>query len=53
MSNGLFLKVEKNLFGIGLNPIEILIVSQVMEYQTKNRECFISDDTLANNFGVS
>lgn len=49
----LFLKVNKDLFGIGLSPIEILIVAQVLEYQTKNMDCFISDESFANDFGVS
>ena len=49
----LFLKVNKDLFNIGLSPIEILLVSQVAEFQTNTGICFISDKTLAENFGVS
>lgn len=52
MSN-LFLKVNKDLFGIGLNPIEILIVSQVLEFQTKKLECYITDESFAKDFNVS
>lgn len=48
-----FLKVNKDLFGIGLSPIEILIVSQVLEYQTKGMECFESDASFAADFGMS
>ena len=53
MTNETFLKVNKSLFGSGLKPIELLIVSQVLEYQTKKLDCFISDEALASNFGVS
>ena len=48
-----FLKVEKRLLGKDLTPIEILIISQVWEYQSKDKECFISNETLAEYFGVS
>ena len=37
MSN-LFLKVDKDLFKLGLNPTQILIVSQVMEFQRNNQD---------------
>jgi DNA-binding transcriptional MocR family regulator len=49
----LFLKVNKDLFSIGLAPIEILIVAQVLEYQTKGMECFESDESFAKDFGMS
>lgn len=52
MSN-YFLRVDKDWLGIGFSPIELLIVSQVLEFQTKDNECFISDETMATNFGVS
>lgn len=48
-----FLKVNKDLFGIGLAPIEILIISQVLEYQTKNMDCFESNEKFATDFGMS
>lgn len=48
-----FMKVDKGLFGTGLTPIEILLVSQVQEFQTNTGDCFISDKVLAENFGVS
>lgn len=53
MSNGKFLSINKSLFGIGLNPIELLIVSQVLEFEKNDLDCFISDEALAKNFGVS
>lgn len=48
-----FLMVNKDLFGCGLSPIEILITAQIMEYQRTTGDCFISDSTLADLFGVS
>jgi predicted transcriptional regulator len=48
-----FLKVDKDLFGLGLKPIELLIVAQILEYQTKKLDCFISNEYLSNAFGVS
>lgn len=48
-----FLKVNKDLFKLGLNPTEILVLAQVMEFQANTGDCFISDKTLAANFGVS
>lgn len=49
----IFLKVNKDLFRLGLAPIEILILAQVMEYDTNTGKCFISDATMAEAFGVS
>lgn len=48
-----FLKVNKDLFKLGLNPIEILILAQVMEFNTNTGDCFKSDKALAEDFGVS
>ena len=49
----IFLKVNKDLFKLGLNPVEILILAQVMEFDTTTGNCFISDSALAESFGVS
>ena len=49
----LFLKVNKDLFKLGLNPTEILILAQVMEFNNNTGDCFISDKQLAENYGVS
>lgn len=51
--NDKFLKVNKDLFKLKLNPTEILILSQIIEFQTNTGDCFISDKVLAENFGVS
>ena len=51
--NNLFLKVNKDLFKLKLNPTEILLLAQILEYQTNTGDFFMSDEVLANNFGVS
>lgn len=48
-----FLKVNKDLFKLGLSPIEILLISQVMEFDTNTGDCYKSDKALAADFGVS
>ena len=49
----LFLKVNKDFFKLGLNPTEILILAQVMEFDTNTGNCFISDEALTEIFGIS
>jgi DNA-binding MarR family transcriptional regulator len=49
----LFLKVDKDLFNSGLNPIEILVLSQVIEFENNKAQCFMTDAQFAENFGVS
>ena len=49
----LFLKVNKDLFKLGLNPTEILLIAQIMEFNTNTGDFFMSDKMLAENFGVS
>lgn len=49
----LFLKVNKDLFKLGLNPTELLILAQIIEFDNNTGDCFISDEVLAENFGVS
>lgn len=51
--NNIFLKVNKDLFKLGLNPTEILILAQVIEFNTNTGNCFITDKQLAEQFGVS
>ena len=48
-----FLAINKELLGTGLNPSEILILSQITEYIRNTGDCFISDKTLAELFGIS
>ena len=49
----IFLKVNKDFFKLGLNPTEILVLAQVMEYSTNTNNCFMSDKAFAELFGVS
>lgn len=49
----LFLQVNKDLFGSGLSPIEMLVLSQIEEFDRNTGDCFISNATMANNFNVS
>ena len=49
----IFLKINKDLFNLGLNPTEILVLAQVMEFNVNTNDCFISDKQLASMFGVS
>lgn len=49
----LFLKVNKYYYFLDLNPLGILILSQIEEYVSKERPCFISNEQLAKQFGSS
>lgn len=51
--NGVFLKVDKDLFSFGFNPTEILIIAQVMEYLRTTGKCFVTNKQFADMFGVS
>ena len=48
-----FLKVNKDLFKLGLNPNQILILSQVLEFNTNTGDCYITNVQLSKQFGVS
>lgn len=52
MSNK-FLQVDKSLFGSGLTPIEILVLSQIAEFNRTTGDCFMSNAAMAKSFGVS
>lgn len=49
----LFLQVNKDLYKLGLNANEQLILSYILEFQTKNMVCFITDETFAEYLGTS
>ena len=49
----LFLSVNKDLFKLGLNPAQILIIAQIMEFEKNTGDCFISNERLAEQLGVS
>lgn len=48
-----FLQVNKDYFGKGLNPTELLVLAQVAEFDRTTGDCFISDKAMADMFGVS
>lgn len=48
-----FLRVDKDLFKLGLSPIEILLLAQVMEFQRTTGDFFMSDKVLAEMLCVS
>lgn len=47
------LQVNKDLFNLGLNPTEIIILAQVMEWKRTTGDCFESDKSLAGKLSVS
>lgn len=49
----LFLKVDKRFYFLGVDPLGILILSQINEYTSKGMTCFISNEQLAKQFGSS
>ena len=44
-----FLKVNKDFFKLELNPTEILILSQIEEYNRTTKDCFMSDEAFLNS----
>ena len=48
-----YLAVDKTLFELNLNPLEILILAQVEEFQRNKCVCYLTDEGLAASFGVS
>lgn len=51
--DGYFLAVYKELFGLGLKSVDLLIISQVYEYQRKDMNCYVTNEQLSNWFGES
>ena len=49
----LFLKVNKDLFKLGLNATEILILAQIMEFDTNNMVCYMTNEQFAAMLAVS
>lgn len=48
-----FLQIDKDLFKLGLNPTEILILAQSLEYQRNTGDCFMGDKAFAEMLNVS
>ena len=51
--NNNFLAVSKNYFGLGLKSIDILIISQIEEYERNKCKCFLTNEQFAEMFGES
>jgi DNA-binding MarR family transcriptional regulator len=51
--NETFLKVNKKYFNNKLKPLEILILSQIEEFNNNNCECYLTNKQLAGLFGVN
>ena len=51
--DGYFLAVYKELFGLGLKSVDLLIISQINEYQRKGMSCYVTNEQLSNWFGES
>jgi DNA-binding MarR family transcriptional regulator len=49
----LFLKINKDLFKLGLNPTELIILAQIMEYDTNNKVCYMTNEQFAEMLNVS
>lgn len=49
----LFLKVNKDLFKLGLNPTEVLLLAQIIEFNTTTGSFFMSDKALAEMLNIS
>lgn len=52
MSN-LFLKLNKDLFKLGLNPTELIILAQIMEFDTNGMICYMTNEQFAAMLTVS
>lgn len=55
MEKELFLKVSKNRYfdDKNLSPIDMLILSQIEEFERNKKSCFMASKTFASNFNVS
>lgn len=50
---GNFLAVNKDYFGTGLKSVDMLIISQIEEFERNNCKCFVSNKEFSNMFGES
>ena len=51
--NSNFLAVNKNYMNLGLKSIELLLISQIEEFERNGHKCIISNKQFANMFGES
>lgn len=52
-TNDTFLKINKKYFSLGLKSIDILILSQIEEFQRNEYECYITNKQFSEMFGES
>lgn len=50
---GSFLAVYKELYGLGLKSVDMLVISQIYEYQNRGLECYATNEQLSEWFGES
>lgn len=48
-----FLKVDKKYFNNNLKPLEILILSQIEEFISNGRDCYVTNKQFAAMFNVT
>lgn len=48
-----FLAINKDILGLGLKSIDLLIISQIEEFQRNNRDCYVTNEQFAEQFGAS
>ena len=55
MEKELFLKVSKNRYfdDKNLSPLDMLVLSQIEEFERNKKSCFMASKTFASNFNVS
>lgn len=46
-----FLAIDKNYFGMGLKPIDLIILSQIEEFSRNYRTCYMTDDQFSHITG--
>lgn len=49
----IFLKVNKNYFGLNLKSIDILMIAQIEEFRRNNCECYVTNEQFSTMFGES
>ncbi len=49
----LFLKINKDFFNLKLNPTEMIILAQVMEFHTNNKVCYMTNQQFAEMLFIS
>ena len=47
------LMVSKSLYSTGLNTTEMMLISQIKEFERNGSECFVTNQQFADWFGVS